>query len=199
MVADRGLDQSLGIVGRRGADDLQTRGVHEPHLGILRVKRAAVDVASAGSTQDQRGGRSPAVVRFCGHVDDLIEGAADEVHELEFGHGTQSGKRGAKGSAHDGRLGNRRINHALGAEAVDEAFGDFKSAAVDADVLAQAEDGGVTLHLFPDSLADGLEIGEGGHGLEVYRNSSQFPVVSVLSLSALALCQLLGPPPFSIY
>ncbi len=48
----------------------------------------AMHVAAAWTAQHQRGWRSPAVVRLGGHVDDLVEGAADEVHELEFGHGT---------------------------------------------------------------------------------------------------------------
>jgi len=46
---------------------------------------------------------------------------------------------------------------------VDEAFGDFERAAVDADVFPHAEDGRVTLHLLPDSLADGFEIGDRWH------------------------------------
>src|SRR5208282_1001840 len=105
----------------------------------------------------------PAVVRLRGHVDDLIKSAADEVHELELGHGAQSRKSGAEGSADDGRLRNRRINHTRGAEAVDEAVGDFEGAAVDADVLTQAKDTRVALHLLPDSLADGFEVGDDGH------------------------------------
>src|SRR5208282_1179022 len=127
----------------------------------------AVHIAAAGTAQNQRSGRSPTVVRFCGHVDDLIEGAADEIHELELGYGAQSGERGTEGRAYDGRLRDRRVDHALGAEAVDEAVGDFESAAVDADVLAQAEDAWVALHLLPDSLADGFEVGGEGHAGEV--------------------------------
>ena len=60
-------------------------------------------------------------------------------------------------------LGDGRINDPLGAEAVDEAVGDFERAAIDADVFANAEDGGVALHFLPDSLADGFEIGELRH------------------------------------
>src|ERR1039458_798723 len=97
----------------------------------------------------------------------MVVCANTEVHELELGHGTQAGKRRTESSAHDGRLRNRRINHALGAEAANEAFGDFESDTVDADVLAQAKDLQVTLHFLPDSLADGFEIGDDGHEEEV--------------------------------
>ena len=91
---------------------------------------------------------------------DLVEGAADEVHELELGDGAHAGERRSEGRAHDGGLGDGRVDDALGAEAVDETISDFESAAVDADVFAEAEDGGVAVHFFPDSLADGFEVGE---------------------------------------
>src|ERR1035438_532804 len=87
VVADRRFDESLGIVGRRRADYLQPGRVHEPHLWILRVEGPAMHIPAAWTTQHQRGRRSPAVVRLRGHIDDLIEGAANEVHELELSHG----------------------------------------------------------------------------------------------------------------
>src|SRR5260370_12527488 len=79
VVADRGFDESFGIVGGCRTDDLQSGRVHEPHLRILRVEWPAMHIAAAWAPNHQRGGRSPAVVRRCYHVDDLIEGAADEV------------------------------------------------------------------------------------------------------------------------
>src|ERR1700719_335785 len=122
-------------------------------------------IPAAGATNHQRSRRSPAIVRRRYHVDDLIEGAADEVHELELGHGAQPGESSSEGSAYDGRLRNRRIDHAFGAEAVDEAVGNFEGATVDTDVLAQTKDRWVALHFLPDSLADGFEIGDDGHEL----------------------------------
>ena len=70
----------------------------------------------------------------------------------------------AKGRAHDRRLGNGRIDDALDAEAVNEAVGDVERAAVDPDVFSDAEHARIALHLFPDSLADGFEVGHGRHG-----------------------------------
>ena len=135
-------------------------------------------VATTRPAQHQRCGRAPAVVRRRDHVDDLIEGAADEIHELELGDRTQAGKRRPKRRAYDGRLGDGRVDHALGAEAVDEAVGDFESSAVDADVFAEAKDTRVAFHFFPDSLADGFEIGGLGHLFEFSVVSSQFSVLS---------------------
>ena len=62
--------------------------------------------------------------------------------------------------AHNGGLGDGRVDDALGAEAVDETVGDFESPAVDADVFAEAEDSWIAVHFFPDSLADGFEVSE---------------------------------------
>src|SRR6266849_4912191 len=99
-------------------------------------------------------------MRLRHHVADLVEGAADEVHELEFGDGAHAGERRSEGRAYDGGLGDGRVDDALGAEAVDKTVGDFESAAVNADVFAEAEDRGVAVHFFPDSLSDGFEVGE---------------------------------------
>ena len=51
--------------------------------------------------------------------------------------------------------------------------GYFEGAAVDADVFAQAEDGGIALHLLPDALADGFEIGELRHCASYFSLTSE--------------------------
>ena len=148
VVADGGLDQPFGITGRGRRDNFHSRRVDKMHLGILRVERPAVHAAAAGSAQDERSRRAPAIMRLGHHVHDLIKSAADEVHELEFRHGTHAGKRRAKRRAHNGRLGDGRIDHALRAKVVDKAVRDFERAAVNTDVFTDTEDGGVGLHLF---------------------------------------------------
>ena len=163
VVANGGLDQPLGVTGRGRRDDFHSRRVDKMHLGILRVERAAMHAAAAGSAQDERSGRAPAIMRLGHHVHDLIKSAADEVHELKFSHGTQAGKRRAKRRAHDGRLGDGRIDHALRAKVVDKAVRHFERAAVNANVFTDTEDGGVGLHLFPESLPDCFEVCCLGH------------------------------------
>src|ERR1051326_3196450 len=114
--------------------------------------------SASWSAQHQRRGRAPAGMRLGHHVDDLVEGAADEVHELELGHGTHAGERRAKRRADNRRFGNGRIDHALRAEVMNETVSHFERAALNADAFADAEGGGVGLHLFPESLADCFEI-----------------------------------------
>ena len=159
VIADGGFDQAFGVVGRGRANDFETGIVDEPHFGILGVEGAAVDVSAAGAAEDERSRRAPEVMRFRDHVADLVEGAADEVHELKFGDRAHAGERRSEGRAHDGGFGDGRVDDALGAEPVNETIRDFKCPAVDADVFAEAEDGGVTVHFFPDSLTDGFEVG----------------------------------------
>ena len=56
-----------------------------------------------------------------------------------------------------------RFDHAFGAEFREQAFGDFESAAVHADVFADGDDGGVALHFLEHRLANGFEHGDRGH------------------------------------
>src|SRR5579872_462485 len=132
------------------------------------MKRTAVDVSAARAAQDERRGRSPEIVRLRDHVGNLVEGAADEVHELEFSDGAHAGERRAEGRTYDRRLSDRCVDDALGAEAVDETVGDFEGSAINTDVFAETEDSWVAVHFFPDSLADGFEVSE------LHRSVSEF-------------------------
>src|SRR6202040_1554966 len=111
-----------------GTDYFQTGRMHEVHLGILRMKRTTMDVTTAGSANDERCGRSPAVVGLRHHVYDLVEGAADEIHELKFGDRTHAGERCSEGSPNNRGFCDRRVNDALGTEAVNEAVRYLESA-----------------------------------------------------------------------
>ena len=48
IVANAGLQQALGVVGRGGIDNFQAGRVEEIHFGIGGVERAAVDAAAGG-------------------------------------------------------------------------------------------------------------------------------------------------------
>src|ERR1700726_3157637 len=102
-------------------------------------------------------------MRLRHHIADLVHGARDEVHKLKFCHRAHAGERGAERSPNDCRLGNGRINHALGTESIDKALGDFECAPVNAYVFAQAKDSRVALHLFRDSLPNSFKVSEYRH------------------------------------
>ena len=157
----------------------------------------AVNIAAAWPADNKRRGRAPSIVSLGNHVDDLVEGAADEVHELELGDRTHAGERRAESGADDGRLGNWCINNALRAEAVNETVGDFKRSAVDANVFAEAEDGGIAFHFFPDALADGFEIGELGHSVFKSRYF-KCTAASVCFILAVGFARTFGIPYFGL-
>ena len=101
-VPDRGLDQSLGIVRRGGANHFQARRVHKIHFGILRMERSAVNTAATGSADNNRDACAPAVTALGREIRDLIEGAGNEVRELHLSDRPHSHQRCADGGPHDG-------------------------------------------------------------------------------------------------
>src|SRR6266581_927953 len=63
LVADRRLDEALGVPHRRRVDDLEAGRVEECRFRILRMERPASNVAAAGAAHHHRGGQPRAVPR----------------------------------------------------------------------------------------------------------------------------------------
>ena len=93
-------------------------------------------------------------------VDDLLHRQRREIRELEFEDRPQAGHRRADCDARAAKLGDRRVHHAVGAEALDEVARHLEGAAIDADVLAHQEDALVGFHGDRHGLLDGLRIAE---------------------------------------
>src|SRR5579862_4149165 len=163
IVAHRGFQEPLRVVGGRGINNLQSRRVHEIHFRIRGMERAAVHAAARGSSQYHRHGRAPAIVALGGEVRHLIEAAGDEIDELHFDDGPQPEIAHAAGCADDGRLADGRIDHAFGTKARQQSFGYLKCPAVDSDIFAERDDGRIAVHLLENGLADSFEHGDGGH------------------------------------
>ena len=162
VVANGGFQQALGVERRGGRDHFQPRAVHEPGFGVLRMIETAADVTAARRADNHRHRRAAAVAIPEGRrlVDDLIEAAGDEVGKLHLGDRPVATERRADADAHDGRFGDRRVDHAHLAELVMEALRDAKSAAVGADIFAQDEDLRIAPHLLEQRFADRLEVRE---------------------------------------
>src|SRR5205823_11457925 len=106
---------------------------------ILRVKRPTMHIAATRAANHQRCWRSPTIVSLRNHIDNLVEGTANEIHKLKLGDRTHAGERRPEGSTHDRGLSNGRVDDALRAETVDETVSDFEGPTVDSNVLAIAE------------------------------------------------------------
>src|ERR1039457_2310220 len=97
------------------------------------------------------------VAQRCRIVDDLIEGARDKIRELHFDHRTHPEHCGANSRADDQRLRDRRVDHALLAERVEQPFGGLERAAQIRHVLAHDEDIFVAAHLLGQRAINRLE------------------------------------------
>lgn len=128
-----------------------------------------VDAAADGDADGEwdGDGASGAEAVACGVVDDLVVGGAEEAFELDFGDGPHAGHGEADGGADDAGFGEGRVDDAVFAEALGEAFGDAEDAAVDADIFAEDDDAVVGFHFLGECEVDGLDEGEVGHGLWV--------------------------------
>ena len=84
--------------------------------------------------------------------------------------GPQAHVRRARRRADDGRFADRRVDDPALAEPLRGSLGHLEGPAVGADILAQEEDPLVALHLLPETLADGFEVGDFSHArLQVER------------------------------
>lgn len=65
------------------------------------------------------------VMGLGGRVDDLVNGLHGEVEGHELADGVEASEGGTDGETAETRLGDRRVNDTLVAEAVEQAFGDL--------------------------------------------------------------------------
>ena len=162
-IVQRRQQQALGV-GRRGrARDLQTRHVREAGLGVLRVEGAAGEAAAARQPHHDGDADAGSVMLLGRHGHDVVPGAGHEVGELHLRDGAHAGDRGARAGADDGGLGQRRVDHARGAELLLEPVRGLEGAAGRADVLPDDEDALVPAQLVAERLPDRLDVGPFGH------------------------------------
>jgi hypothetical protein len=99
-----------------------------------------------------------------GHLaHDLVEGRIDEAVELDLHHGAVPAVGEADGGAHDGRLGQRGVHHAVGAEVFLQAVGHPENTAEGADVLAHEDNFGIVFEGFAQAGINGAGKGHLGH------------------------------------
>ena len=169
VVADCRLEQTFGIGGRRGNDDLETRNVHEHWvraIGMLRRVRLAVP--HGGAEGDGHLELAACHVAHAGGlVDDGVGREIDEIGDGEIDDRAQTRHRRADGHASEPAFGNRRAADALCIDVAESAAG-----GVERDVLADHDGGGITLQLLALGQAERVEIGHplgvcAAHGLSL--------------------------------
>ena len=157
VVADGGLEQTLGVLRRGGADELQTRNMGEEGLHVLRVLRRA---AAAGA---HRGAENHGNLDLsAGHVVQLrrlihhgVKADGDKVVIHQLDDGALAAHGGAHADAREAPLADGRGENAVGAVLLQQADARAEGAAQRADVLAQNDDVLIAEHFFINRLADG--------------------------------------------
>src|SRR2546429_6591 len=119
VAPDRGPQQAVRVECGAGADHAQPRHGREDHGARLRViDRPAFQVSAVGHSNDR--GTAEGVVRAPAQrrqlVAELMIRGPDVIEELDLHDGLQAAGREPDGPAHDVRLGERRVVHAVAPE-----------------------------------------------------------------------------------
>jgi hypothetical protein len=96
--------------------------------------------------------------------DQLVEAGVGERVVLHLAHRPEAGHAEADGGAEDPRLGERRVDAAVGAEPVAQTRGRPEDPAGPTDVLAHDEHRRIPLELDVEGLVDRLDDRELSHG-----------------------------------
>ena len=166
-VPEAGDEEALGVVGGARHHDLQAGLVDVDVLGGVAVQLGGVDAAAHRHADGQRDGEAAASPgsHSRGVGADLVVRGPEEAVELDLRDRSKPGHREADRGSDDAALGERRVDHAVFAEALLQAFGHAEDAAVDADVFAEEKDPVVLLHLLDEGEVDRLYECEVGHRL----------------------------------
>ena len=161
-IGDRREQHALGVMRRRRLDDLQARHMAEPGFEALAVLRGRARAGAGRKAHHDRhrhlAAQHEAHLRRL--VDDLLHRQRREIGELELEDRPHAGHRRTDGDARAAKLGDRRVHHAVGAEALDQIARHLEGAAIDADVLAHQEDALVGFHGDRHGFLDGLRIAQ---------------------------------------
>jgi hypothetical protein len=102
-------------------------------------------------------------VRLRREIDNLIERTGDEIGELELDDRAQALDGGRRCGADESTFADRRIDHAVGAELLDEPACDLECAAEGGNVFAEQDHVAIPPHLITEAIRDGLEVCPNAH------------------------------------
>ena len=162
-VADRRLQQTLGVRGGGRQDDLHAPRVHDQGVRALGVlgRHARTAAGSADDRQREVAGASHHVAEFRGLVEDLVHRHVEERRheEVDDGHEPRGGS--PKTRADEGGLRDRRVADPVRPELVRQS----RRVADDAPphVLTHDDDPVVTSHLLENRRPHGRRLGPASH------------------------------------
>src|SRR5919198_4941594 len=106
------------------------------------------NAAAARRAHDHRAAQPPAraVAQARGVVGELIDRRVDEAGKLDLRYRAETLGREADGHSGYDALGERGVEHTVGAKALEQPFGCAEYASFGADILAEDEDRGIVGH-----------------------------------------------------
>jgi hypothetical protein len=110
------------------------------------------------------------VARLGDLVGHLVHRARDEVGEMHVDHRDEAGHRRPHRRAHDRGLGDRRVQHSIGTELVDQPPGDPERH-TEHDVLADAVHARIAPHLLPERQPERISEIHHRHGRARWTNT----------------------------
>ena len=164
-IADRGLEQALGVGGGRGRDHLQAGNVREPGRIILAVLGGDARGGAVRPAEHDRAAHLAArhIKRLGRRIDQLVHRLHGEIEGHELDDRLQAGERRADAQAGKAVLGDRRVDHALVAELLQQSLRDLVGALIFGDLLAHHEHVLVAPHLLGHGVAQRFAHGHGDH------------------------------------
>ena len=140
-IADRRAQQPLGIGRRPRRHHLQPRHMRIPARVALRVLRGDARCRAVRAAEHDRAAHLAArhIQRLRRRVDDLVHRLHGEVERHELDDRLQPVQRRADRHAGEAMLGDRRVDHPLRAELIQQALADLVGALVLRDLLADQE------------------------------------------------------------
>src|SRR5260370_31399133 len=114
------------------------------------MKRSGAHAGTARSAKDCRNVRAPAVAALGRIVGEHVKAARNKIDELKFGDRPQAHQSRAAGGADNRGFSDRRIDHTLWAELINDSIRDFEGPAIGANIFADQKNTRVALHLFPE-------------------------------------------------
>src|SRR5947208_7739616 len=100
------------------------------------MKRTRAHAGTAWATKHRGNVSAPTITALGRVVRQQIKTARNKIDELKFGDRPHAHQSRAASRADNCRFGNRRIDHPLFAELIDQTVSDFERAAIRADVFA---------------------------------------------------------------
>ena len=166
VIADGGLEESLGIVRRGGGHDLEAGNVRQPRFPRLGVLRTELQRGTVRAAEHHRHRELTArhVQHLRRRVHDLVDRQQREVPRHEFDDRTQPCHRRPDADAGEAEFGDRGVDDAHLAELLQQSFRDFVRTLIHRDFLTHEEDAVVAVHFFAERHVERIAVGNDGHG-----------------------------------